>query len=543
MFLNHPQVWHDNVLIEAPGEPWVFDLEWSYDDVRAPKITIVGMAASGKSACSTTDVQRGLAAVKGHNGTLIGHNVIDADFDVMQWSPQSFASDRVFDTRVVGHLIHPHLAELGLLNLGSLVRYYRPTMNWKLDKADPMEYNGRDCAYNYRLWGDLRDDLDKTQQSHLVEKQQRLAHMAVLMRRRGIKVCSDSIREFDTAWANTRRSKAESFPFNPNSPKQIIKWAASQGISLAASDYDTLSKHKSEHDLIIKLMEYKDEGKSIAVWFNGESAERGFIYPTFSVTGTAVARFACSGPNCQNIPDYLRYVIIPRDKDSEIVSYDFSQIENRIVAWWADDKTMLSDFATGADFHRLSASRIYNKRPGDITAAERKEGKITIHATNYLETAYHLAERLYGNRRHDSVSKARDLQLAYFRAYPRIKEWHDRIAAHLDSGDITVRNAFGRLRCVYAQNTHERAKRGCHFLGCSTAADIVNQRALDVMDATGLLPILIVHDELVYEMPRGDTALRQRVREILEQPVSEIGGLAIPVKQKAGPNYGRLTES
>lgn len=515
--------------------PRVMDLEW---DRSTGKLLVVGMAESSQVAYSTFDVSKGLEVMRTHVGPIIGHNLIEADLPRAGIRPKSWKPEHVFDTLIVSHLVHPHLAELGLFDLGSMVRHYAPTSDWKHDKADLLTYNGLDCAYNYALYEALKGDLDITGQWHLVEKQQRLAEMTRIMHEKGVKCDSDAIRRFDSIWKADRQRIAQRFPFNPNSPKQVCAWARANGIKLSNSRIDTIKKASGIHPILAALSDYKDEGKSISVWFNEAAAEAGYIYPQFNVTGTEVARFSCSGPNCQNIPPHLRHIIVPRDPSLELVSWDFSQIENRCIAWLAHDENMLADFNAGMDFHSLSASRIYNKRVEDVTYEERKEGKITIHASNYRETAHHLAGRLYGNHSRDSVARAKLLQCAYFNAYPAIQRWHEAVSKSLDAGQILLRNPFGRVRAVYAQDSHERGKRGCHFLGCSTAADIVNQKALDVWQETGLVPLLVVHDELCYELEKGETKLRTRIDEIVNSSNKELEGLVIPSKRKCGENYG-----
>ena len=534
--LKHPFVWKGN--LSAYDSPMVFDLEW---DRKTKKISCVGVAHESGIASSTYDVAAGkrvLADRLANSRLLIGHNIIDADFPVLGQHPTSYHPDCVFDTKVVAHLIHAHLANLGLLGLRSLVSYYRPTTGWKEAKDDLLEYNGRDCAYNYYLYEQLKADLDTTNQWHLVEKQQRLARLAVLMREQGVDIDLRAVRRYHKEWKGNKQLLKDDFPFNPNSPKQVIEFFKEEGITLRDTKEVTVKRQADRHPLLEQLADYKELGvKPITTWFPlGQSK----VHPTFNVTGTDVARFSSSEPNFQNIPPSLRRMIVAPE-GMVIVGLDFSQIENRCVAWLAGDKQMLADFASGMDFHRLSASRIYNKRCDDVTDKERYEGKKTIHATNYGETGAHLAERLYGNRKHTSVRDAEWLQSAYFSAYPSIQGWQESVSNQLERGDITLVNPFGRVRYIYGQDTHNRKKKGCHYYGCSSAADIVNQRALDIWEAEGLVPILIVHDELVYCLPVGTaTATIARLKDIMTQPVKEMGGLVVPVKAKVGANYGNL---
>jgi len=102
---------------------------------------------------------------------------------------------------------------------------------------------------------------------------------------------------------------------------------------------------------------------------------------------------------------------------------------------------------------------------------------------------------------------------------------------------------WGRPRFIYAHESRDRVKRGCHFLGCSGAADFVNQCAVEIWNQTGLVPIMIVHDELVYDVPPAELDTLVAVRhDILERPVEALDGLVIPWNMKVGKNYGKFSD-
>jgi len=555
--LRRPEVVKGNVPYLQKPEV-VVDLEWN---PGTQELTVVGVAYERDRAYSTYHVSEGLEVVRQHfadGRRVIGHNFIKADLPRIGALPKTWGPEHIIDTMVVGHLVHSHLAELGLLDLGSLTRYYEPTSNWKTEKGDLLLYNGLDNAYNYRLWKGIERDLTLTDQWHLVEKQQKLARMSALMQEQGIRIDKDAIVAFHSDWREQRSTAASGFPFNPNSPKQVKAYFEERGVRLNDTSYDTIvkaakrSKEGSEvRETLDKLVEYKDAGKSLRTWFNEEAESRGYIYPEFKETGTDVARFSCSGPNCQNIPPHLRHIITPRDPELILAAFDGSQIENRTVAWIADEKAMLAAFASGADFHRLNAANIQSMlqgirvTPEMVTKEQRQQGKTVTHATDYKETPFNLARRLFGNTKREALDKAKALQGAFFKAYPRIREWHSELEKQFERGEVMLRSPFGRARMVYAPDAHEFAKRASHFLGCSSAADIINSAAIQIWEQLGLLPILIVHDELVYELPRGEEGrkLAVQIKSIMEEPVSEMGGLVIPAVAKFGVNYGTLKEA
>jgi uracil-DNA glycosylase family 4 len=429
------------------GQQCVVDLEWN----GAGDISVVGVAYDSKKAYSSFGVDNGLEVVRQHlaSGTrIVGHNFITADLPRIDRTPQSFRPEHICDTMIMGHLVHAHLAELGLLGLGDLVRFYAPTTDWKQEKTDLLQYNGYDCAYNFRLFEQLSRDLDATEQWHLVEKQQRLAWLSHQMHERGIRVDADAIRSAHLEWRDHRDEIKAAFPFNPNSHKQVKEHFYKFGISLSDTSYDTIDKAArnlgDQYPELLQLLKYKDEGKSLKVWFPIQTDDNGdivdiaeWMHPYFHVTGTAVARFSSSGPNCQNIPPYLRHIIIPREPGLEIVSFDAKNIENRTVAYIAGDFESLEKWAEGYDPYTLTAVLMYRKSYDEIKEDQKKwaalkqkkeslreKAKTTELASIYGETHYNLARRMYGNTKKESLARSKADQTAFFNGRPRIKAWH-----------------------------------------------------------------------------------------------------------------------
>lgn len=77
--------------------------------------------------------------------------------------------------------------------------------------------------------------------------------------------------------------------------------------------------------------------------FAGESLERqDVLHPSFNVHGTESGRLSSSGPNIQNQPAGVRFMFVSRYPAGRILSFDFSGIENRIVAYLARDRKRAS---------------------------------------------------------------------------------------------------------------------------------------------------------------------------------------------------------
>lgn len=574
--LFRPKV-HKGYLPFVPA-PMVFDLEWN---PYTGEISAIGIAFDKHEAYSVFGDAE-VESIKRHPSLLIGHNIIDADFPMMAFS--DYELSRVRDTRILAHLVHAHMASefkktvddaknplgMGLFNLGSLVRFYRPTEDWKADTADLLEYNGRDCAYTYGLYEDLMQDIKAQGQEHLILEQHKLAALCVKMNAKGIKVDKEKVISYVQEKTLSKKPLEEAIPFNPRSVKQIKEYAKTVGIAIKDTKYETLLKYEGENETFDKLIEFKEDSKSMKTWFPLEFNDEGnvvdceeFIYPHFNPTGTNVDRLSCSNPNLQNLTNEgdreiaggrikrmppVRRFFIPRNPDEYIISCDYSQIEDWTVAVESEDTVLLSDLQSGRDIHRITAANYFSRLrgttilPEDIEkkSKERYKGKQTNHQAKYGITPHYLAKLMYGKATKEAINEARGLLDVYFGRYKGVMAWQRRVSEAVEK-DCRVRNKFGRLRYIYAQTPHERMKRACHFLGCSPGARIVNRAAIAVYEEMGLVPDAIVHDELVFEGPL-DLEWLKKIKAIMERPITEMEGIVIPVNVAVGKNYKELEE-
>jgi DNA polymerase len=66
-----------------------------------------------------------------------------------------------------------------------------------------------------------------------------------------------------------------------------------------------------------------------------------------------------------------------------IIDCDSSQIEARVLAWFAEQDDLVTAFRDGKDVYKIMASAIYNKKQEEITKPERFVGKTTILGSGY----------------------------------------------------------------------------------------------------------------------------------------------------------------
>ena len=314
----------------------------------------------------------------------------------------------------------------------------------------------------------------------------------------------------------------------------------------------TLKKVRQLGELIGTFLKDGDEDKQVAV---------GRIHSNFLVHGTNTGRLASSGPNLQNIPGRARYIYVPSHSDWCFVEADFSSLENRLAAWYANDTDRLARLAI-PDFneHRWLASQIYKVPESDIDkkSQEYKYAKNTNHGADGAMGPKKLSDT------YDIPFKdARDLLLQWRTINHASAAWQERIgneAARL--GVLT--NAFGRKRWFWS---HSAYTEGIRFNPQSTGADILFRSMIamcyekigwPIELATKAAPIvkplphparlvLCVHDSVLIETPIN---LRDEVIECMKATMTqgwpELQGYAIPIAIKVGgpgDSWGELKEN
>lgn len=186
----------------------------------------------------------------------------------------------------------------------------------------------------------------------------------------------------------------------------------------------------------------------------GERTVDGRIPTSFKLTGTVTGRLSSSSPsdetpgiNTQQIPrDRATRNLFGEAKGSGLawIEADFSQLELRVAARMANDKTMIGLFETGEDIHTYIAGRLL---PGqEITKQHRTLAKGVNFGFLYGMQAKHFAEYLYENYGVTITQQEAYLfREEFFRTFNGLEPWYRKQRAFaLEHGGVP--NAFGRFR-------------------------------------------------------------------------------------------------
>ena len=196
------------------------------------------------------------------------------------------------------------------------------------------------------------------------------------------------------------------------------------------TDEATLSKLKNKHEIIAKILNYRQQKKLKSTYVDAlpklANPTTNKIHTTYLQTVAATGRLSSNNPNLQNIPirsemgREIRKAFIPRGKDYKIFAADYSQIELRIIAVLSGDENMKNAFISGEDIHAATAAKVFNVELEDVDREMRSKAKAVNFGIIYGVSAFGLAQNLNIPRR-----EAKAIIDSYFEQYPKIKTFMD----------------------------------------------------------------------------------------------------------------------
>lgn len=259
---------------------------------------------------------------------------------------------------------------------------YKSLFKQKFSKYDPAVvgiYGGVDAIKHYIL-GKYQEKKMRAHFPRIYKLMKNvelpLIEVVMDMELRGITVDKSYYAQFTAELRAEMDSKLaeiqKDFPgFNPNSPKQVGEVLFDR---LRLPDISKKRQTgegflaKMHHPIPKLILEIRKLSKSISTYTEAIpnfaiDDENGIpiVHTTYHTIGADTGRFSCSGPNLQNQPKDNRFrrgfVARPGHK---LVSCDFSQQEQAILAGGSQDPRMLEGANTGRDYYALMASIIWN---------------------------------------------------------------------------------------------------------------------------------------------------------------------------------------
>ncbi|MBQ8481618.1 MAG: DNA polymerase I [Alphaproteobacteria bacterium] len=340
--------------------------------------------------------------------------------------------------------------------------------------------------------------------------------------------------------------------FNLNSPAQIGRILYDKlnlkGKKNASGSYNTsaevLEALAEDNEIAAKILEWRMYNKLKSTYTTSLLEARdnhNRVHTTFSQTTANTGRLASSNPNLQNIP--IRTEIgrqirgcFEAEKGYVLVASDYSQMELRLIASYANVKALRDAFAQNADIHTATASHVFGIPREQVDKEHRRRAKAINFGIIYGISQYGLAKQIG-----IEPAEAKKYISSYFQIMPEIKRYMDDTIQYAHSYGY-VETPFGR-KCyvgdVNASNQRlvafaERAAINAPIQG--GAADIVKMAMIRLdnalkeskLDAKLLLQ---VHDELVVEA-KADIA--DKVAELMKNIMENVVDFSVKFAAETG---------
>ena len=500
----------------------------------------------------------------------VGHNI---KFDIQVLLKYNVkVSSPIYDTMVAHYLINPDMRH----NLDTLSESYlnysqisiesligkkgKNQISMRDVSIDKIKnYAGEDADITLRLKGIFDKEIEVNNLSKIFyDIEIPMINVLSEMEAEGIKIDTSYLKKLDKEFEDDlEKLKKEIFKkcgeeFNLNSPKQLGEILfdklklVSKPKKTKTGQYSTseevLSSLANDHRIIENILEWRSLDKLQNTYVkslpNEVSNLTNRVHSSFNQTVTTTGRLSSNNPNLQNIPirtdngQKIRKAFIPRNDDYIIMAADYSQIELRVIASISNEENMIDAFVNNQDIHTITASKIYNVDPENVSREQRGNAKTVNFGIIYGVSAFGLSQQTDLNR-----SESKQMIDNYFLNYPGLKKYmSDQIDFARNNGYVeTIMGRRRYLQNINSQNNMLRSGAERNAINApiqGSAADIIKIAMINInsefkKQSFKSKMLLQVHDELVFDVHNSE---KDRIQDIVKTTMESAVKLKVPLK-------------
>ena len=426
-----------------------------------------------------------------------------------------------------------------------------------------VEYAGEDADITLQLKHQLAPMLkDNNLLSLFNDVEIPLMHVLADIENNGVRIDTEALSKMSKELeVESTKAQAEIFEmageeFNVASPKQLgvilfdkmklVDKPKKTKTGQYATGEDILSKLANEHAIAKRILEFREYQKLKSTYVDALptmiSPIDGLVHTDYRQAVAATGRLSSNNPNLQNIPirtekgREIRKAFIPRDEDHVLMAADYSQIELRIVAAFAEDQSMIDAFKSGRDIHATTASKVFNIPLEEVDREMRGKAKGVNFGLIYGISAFGLAQNINISR-----TEAQEIISAYFNEFPGVKKYMDEQVNK--ARELTyVETILGRrryLRDIHSKNMTVRGHAERNAINApiqGSAADMIKLAMINIhqwMKEEGLKSKMImqVHDELVFDVHKSELEImKTKIPELMMNAIQ----LDVPMDVEVG---------
>lgn len=480
---------------------------------------------------------------------VIFHN---AKFDLVSLATLGIRREKYFyDTMIMAHMINENLMSKALDYLSKV--YLRDPGKEKAEALDlfiqgagwelvpsmlMFDYACKDAELTLGLFEFFTPMMENQgfYEKDLWDIEQQFIRLVTIMEGRGVRIDVDlSTQQYDIG-VKEMASIQSSLKANPASPKDLEKLLIDDlGLpilgrtpggkpsftkSLMVQYDDLLETLGNDNDTAKQVLAYRGWQKTTSSNYKAYLdllSPDGRLRPNYKIHGTRTGRLSCEKPNLQQIPrsssnpwnGSLKSAFIPKE-GYRLFEADYSQLELRLAAAYANEKSLLDTFAHGRDVFTEMAEELGMPRHDvkTLTYTIQYGGGVN-RISNVFRVTAEDAAMLKGN---------------FYDKYPGFRKMTSIASAKARSQGY-LRYWSGRRR--HFENPREEAHKAFNSVIQGGAAEIMKRtmlRMYNEMDSDDCQMLLQVHDSIVFEVREDKLeAILPEIKRVMEAVDPDMG--------------------
>ena len=197
----------------------------------------------------------------------------------------------------------------------------------------------------------------------------------------------------------------------------------------ASTDIDVLKSIEDRHPVIPLIIEHRKYSKLVSSYtdsLKNDVFKDGKLHALFNQALTTTGRLSMKEPNLQNISirdeegKEIRKAFFYEGKKYKFLSFDYSQIELRVLASIAYIEPLMEVFNENIDIHSATASKVFNVPMDQVTPLLRRQAKAVNFGIVYGISEWGLAQQIGC-----SPMEAKMIIESFYNVYDGLKEYED----------------------------------------------------------------------------------------------------------------------
>lgn len=438
-------------------------------------------------------------------------------------------------------------------------------------------YGVLDTIFNANLFATLRMEAEAKGVMKAYEIEQGCFPALFMMEKRGILVdaehCNAQLAELSAAMERLRSQALSEYGIESiGSKDQLIRAFLDHGVELIDKSkktgryllnkdvFEALEIREGKNPLVALVSEYrKAEKYSSSYYENFLRFQRsdGRVHPSYRQSQARTGRMSAVDPAIQTLPrpkddDFARIKndwpqqvrnSFVADEGHVLISTDFTNVEARIFAHFAEEAGMLDAIRNDIDLHGYTAQQVYGLWP-ETGVAPKDDPKRQIAKNTLFCMLFGGGAAKVALTAHTDIETAKGAFDGIHRAFPGIKRFQRMAESQArenleDTGRAWVRGHDGRI--LMLSENDERFYAFTNYLIQGTATILLKQR-LAAIHNVGLSSYCVaaIHDEVVSEVPEEEAT---EYVQVIEDAMRDDHQFSVPIVAESGHPAKRLGDA